>query len=201
MIVITQPNATEEQIQRIVTRVREFGLEAQISRGASRVSIGVIGPEALLREKAIAAMPGVEAMIPVLKPYKLAARDSRGASSVAIGDVRLGENEDVVSITIANATRFVARSLAAGVQVSGAPAVAPPSAKLVWHDADSSMISAYAYNEAEGILEVAFHSTGVYRYFDVPQHIFEGLHQASSKGRYLRAYIMDMYHYDKKRGR
>ncbi len=58
MIVITQPNATEEQIQRIVTRVREFGLEAQISRGASRVIIGVIGPEALLREKPIAAMAG-----------------------------------------------------------------------------------------------------------------------------------------------
>ena len=58
MIVITQPNATEEQIQKIVTRVREFGLEEQISRGASRVIIGVIGPEALLREKAIAAMPG-----------------------------------------------------------------------------------------------------------------------------------------------
>jgi 3-deoxy-7-phosphoheptulonate synthase len=98
MIVITQPNATEEQIQRIITRVREFGLEAQISRGASRVIIGVIGPEALLREKAIAAMPGVEAIVPVLKPYKLAARDSRGASSVAIGDVRLGEHEDVVLI-------------------------------------------------------------------------------------------------------
>ncbi len=98
MIVITQPNATEEQIQRIVTRVREFGLEAQISRGASRVIIGVIGPEALLREKAIAAMRGVEAIVPVLKPYKLAARDSRGASSVPIGDVRLGEHEDVVLI-------------------------------------------------------------------------------------------------------
>ena len=69
MIVITQPTATEEQIQRIVTRVREFGLEAQISRGASRVIIGVIGPEALLREKPIAAMAGVEAIIPVLKPY------------------------------------------------------------------------------------------------------------------------------------
>ncbi len=96
MIVITQPNATEEQIQRIVTRVREFGLEAQVSRGASRVIIGVVGPEALLREKPLAAMAGVEAIVPVLKPYKLAARDSRGASSVAIGNVRLGEHEDVV---------------------------------------------------------------------------------------------------------
>jgi 3-deoxy-7-phosphoheptulonate synthase len=98
MIVITKPNATEEQIQRIITRVREFGLEAQISRGASRVIIGVIGPEALLREKPIAAMAGVEAIVPVLKPYKLAARDSRGASSVVVGDVRLGEHEDVVLI-------------------------------------------------------------------------------------------------------
>src|SRR2546429_8550911 len=60
MIIITQPNATEEQINRIVTRVREFGLDAQISRGASRVIIGVIGPEALLREKPLAAMAGVE---------------------------------------------------------------------------------------------------------------------------------------------
>ena len=51
MIIIAQPNATEEQIARVVTRVREFGLDAQISRGASRVIIGVIGPEALLREK------------------------------------------------------------------------------------------------------------------------------------------------------
>src|SRR5438094_558703 len=99
MIVITQPNATEEQIQRIVTRVREFGLEAQIIRGASRVITGVIGPEALLREKPIAAMAGVEAIIPELKPYKLAGRDSRAASSVVLGDVRLGEHEGVALIS------------------------------------------------------------------------------------------------------
>jgi len=65
MIVITQPKATEEQIQRIITRIREFGLEAQVSRGAARVIIGVVGPDTLLREKAIAAMAGVEAIVPV----------------------------------------------------------------------------------------------------------------------------------------
>ena len=64
MIIITQPNATEEQIERIVARVREFGLEPQISRGASRVIIGVIGAEDLVREKPLAAMPGVEAIVP-----------------------------------------------------------------------------------------------------------------------------------------
>ena len=99
MIIIAQPNATEEQIQRLVTRVREFGLDAQISRGASRVIIGVIGPEALLREKPLAAMPGVEAIVPVLTPYKLASRESRGPSSVSIGGVSIGGNEDVVLIS------------------------------------------------------------------------------------------------------
>ena len=43
MIIITHPNATEEQIEQLVARVREYGLEAQVSRGASRVIIGVTG--------------------------------------------------------------------------------------------------------------------------------------------------------------
>ena len=98
MIVITQPNATESQINGIVDRIRELGLDAQISRGASRVIIGVIGPESLLREKRLAVMPGVEAIVPVLKPYKLASRDSRNPSSVTIGNVKIGGNEDVVLI-------------------------------------------------------------------------------------------------------
>ena len=78
MIIITQPRATEEQIERIVARVREFGLEPHISRGASRVIIGVVGPEDLAREKPLAAMPGVEAIVPVLK------RLTKLASSISL---------------------------------------------------------------------------------------------------------------------
>ena len=96
MIIITQPNATEEQIERVVARVREFGLEAQISRGASRVIIGVIGAEARIREKPFAAMPGVEAIVPVEKPYKLASYEFRGvASTVEIGGVSVGGDRAV----------------------------------------------------------------------------------------------------------
>ncbi|MBI1878439.1 MAG: KTSC domain-containing protein [Chloroflexi bacterium] len=72
---------------------------------------------------------------------------------------------------------------------------------MVWYDADSSMISAFGYDEAERILEVAFHNTGVYRYYDVPKNVFEGLRDASSKGSYIRNMIIDMYPYEKKRGR
>ncbi len=126
-----------------------------------------------------------------------------GACELEAGDfsVVADEGDGLVSIAIANARQFVARALAAGVQVEGAPAVESPKQGMIWYDADSSMISAFGYDEAEGILEVAFHSTGVYRYYDVPRHIFEGLRDASSKGSYLRNCVIDMYPYEKKSGR
>ncbi len=100
MIIITQPSATEAEIDSIVARVHEFGLDAQISRGASRVIIGVIGSEELMREKPLAAMPGVEAIVPVLKPYRLASYEARGkASSVNIGSVTIGAAHDVALIS------------------------------------------------------------------------------------------------------
>jgi uncharacterized protein YuzE len=78
--------------------------------------------------------------------------------------VVVNEAGRLVCVTIANASRFVGQTLAAGIEVEGAPAVEPRTEGMVWYDAGSSMISAFGYDEAEGILEVAFHSTGVYRY-------------------------------------
>src|SRR2546421_11499340 len=99
MIIITQPNATEDQIERVVARVREFGLDAQVSRGASRVIIGVIGAEDRIREKPLAAMPGVEAIVPVEIAHKLASYEFRGpASAVAIGNVKIGVDQNVLLI-------------------------------------------------------------------------------------------------------
>ena len=107
--------------------------------------------------------------------------------------VAVTDYDTVVRITIANASRFVARALASDVEVEGAPEVQPTQGGMVWYDADSSMISAFGYDEAERILDVAFHRTGVYRYYDVPLHVFEGLRDASSKGRHMRGVIIDQY--------
>lgn len=115
--------------------------------------------------------------------------------------VVIDEADTLVSVTIARASRFVARALAAGIEVEGAPTVEPTKEGMVWYDAESSMISAFGYDEAEGILEVAFHRTGVYRYYNVPLHVFEGLRDAGSKGSYMRACIIDMYPWEKSRGR
>ena len=91
MIIITHPSATEEQIEQIVARVHEIGLEAQVSRDASRVIVGVVGPEELVRDHSFGSMPGVEAVVPAKKPYKLASYEARGASStVEICGVSIG---------------------------------------------------------------------------------------------------------------
>lgn len=100
MIIITQPNATEEQIDSVVARVRALGLQPQISRGASRVIIGVDGPEHCSREKPLAGMPGVEAVLPMVKPYKLASYEFKGAASqVSVGGVRVGSKEKIAVIS------------------------------------------------------------------------------------------------------
>jgi len=98
MIIITKPDTTEEQLQHIVERIGEWGLKAQISRGAVRTVVGVIGPEDAVREKPIAAIPGVESVTPVLKPYRLVSREFRDGnpSIVRIGNVPVGGQEVIV---------------------------------------------------------------------------------------------------------
>ncbi len=97
MIIITRPDATEEQIDYIVSRIRNWGLKSEVSRGEHRVVIGVIGPEDKIREKPLGAFPGVESVTPVLKPYKLVAYEFRGRHShVQIGHVTVGAKEVVI---------------------------------------------------------------------------------------------------------
>jgi 3-deoxy-7-phosphoheptulonate synthase len=100
MIIITQPAVTEAQIDHIVARVEEFGLQAQVIRGAMRVVIGVIGPEDVIREKPLAAIAGVESVFAVMKPYKLVAQEN-GATPppIAVGHVKFGSAEPVVLIS------------------------------------------------------------------------------------------------------
>jgi 3-deoxy-7-phosphoheptulonate synthase len=97
MIIVTRPDATEEQIDHIVDRIRSWGLKSEVSRGEMRVVIGVIGPEDKIREKPLGAFPGVESVTPVLKPYKLVAYEFRGRHShVQVGNVTVGAQEVVV---------------------------------------------------------------------------------------------------------
>jgi hypothetical protein len=67
---------------------------------------------------------------------------------------------------------------------------------------ESSMIHAVGYDDETQTLEVIFNSGRIYRYEDVPPEEYEGLMNAESKGRYMRANIIDVYpHYQTSRRR
>jgi KTSC domain len=55
----------------------------------------------------------------------------------------------------------------------------------------SSNLASVGYDFARNLLEIAFRNGSVYQYYDVPHHIYEGLMQASSHGRYFDRFIKD----------
>lgn len=109
-----------------------------------------------------------------------------------------GDEPEAVRLTIEHASRFMAEALAAGVPVAGAGMALPPSSGMTWRGVDSSVISAFGYDESSQTLEVAFNN-GVYRYYGVPPEVAQGLSTAESKGRYLRSEIIGVYPFDRKR--
>lgn len=82
MIIVMKQGAKEEEIQHVVDKLSEFGLEAHISKGKYRTVIGVIGDEEKIMELPLTAYPGVEKVMPVMKPYKLVSREFKAEDTV-----------------------------------------------------------------------------------------------------------------------
>jgi 3-deoxy-7-phosphoheptulonate synthase len=91
MIIVLKPHPTPEQIQHVCDRIEELGLVPHLSQGVSRTIIGVIGDEEKLLAEPLQAIEGVESVMPILKPYKLASREFHADDSVIeLKGVRIG---------------------------------------------------------------------------------------------------------------
>jgi 3-deoxy-7-phosphoheptulonate synthase len=82
MIIVLKPGHAEEDLHRLVRRLEDLGLRAHISKGEQRTIIGAIGDEHVLREVPLESMPGVESVLPILKPYKLVSREFKSDDTV-----------------------------------------------------------------------------------------------------------------------
>ncbi|MBI3319283.1 MAG: 3-deoxy-7-phosphoheptulonate synthase, partial [Candidatus Omnitrophica bacterium] len=97
MIIVLKPNATKKQIDHLVEKIKALGLKPLVSRGVERTIIGVIGEEDLLRVQPLEVVPGVEKVMPVLKPYKLVSREFKPESSIVMVDgLKVGGKEVVI---------------------------------------------------------------------------------------------------------
>ena len=92
MIVVLSPNATEEQVDAVCRRVRAEGMDAHVSRGERRTVVGCVGDETALADVPLAALEGVEAVVPIERPYRMAAREFVADPTVIeVGEARIGE--------------------------------------------------------------------------------------------------------------
>jgi len=91
MIIVLKPDTSPEQLDHILQRINELGLRPHVSKGEQRTIIGVIGDEQKLQTQPLSAMPGVEQVFPILKPFKLASREMKPTDTVVqVGKVRIG---------------------------------------------------------------------------------------------------------------
>ena len=98
VIIVMKKNSTEGQADKVIEWIQSVGYRAHPSYGVERIIIGAVGdsrPKG--QEKFIENLAGVEKVIPILKPYKLASRESRdGNTVISVGDVQFGGPDFIV---------------------------------------------------------------------------------------------------------
>jgi 3-deoxy-7-phosphoheptulonate synthase len=82
MIIIMKMAASQEEVEGVVQRVESLGFRTHLSQGEERTIIGVIGDERPLDKDSLGRMHGVERIVPILRPFKLASRDFQPEDTV-----------------------------------------------------------------------------------------------------------------------
>src|SRR5436190_22789461 len=91
MIIVLKPGTTEAEFDHVIERIQELGLKPHVSKGEHRTIIGVIGDENKLQAEPLAAIDGVEQVLPIMKPFKLSSREMHKADTVVqVGKVKVG---------------------------------------------------------------------------------------------------------------
>src|SRR4051794_41916788 len=90
MIIVLKPQPTPEIVQHVLERIEAMGFTPHLSQGVARTIIGVIGDEDKLQIEPLSAIEGVEQVLPILKPFKLASREMHKANTVVtVGRVKI----------------------------------------------------------------------------------------------------------------
>jgi 3-deoxy-7-phosphoheptulonate synthase len=97
MIIVMSHQADEGQLQAVVERVKEIGLRPAVTRGEDRSIVGVIGSNAYAYREKFSHLPGIQEIVPISKPFKLASREFQPRDTVVdVSGVPIGGPEVVV---------------------------------------------------------------------------------------------------------
>lgn len=97
MIVVMKSEAAEAHVDKVIKKVEELGFTPHLSKGEKRTIIGVVGNQRKVDPEVFLVMSGVDNVVPILKPYKLAGREFRKEnSSVEVNGVKIGGDQLVI---------------------------------------------------------------------------------------------------------
>ncbi len=123
MIIITKSTITEHELDYIRERIEALGLRTHLSRGERRTIIGCIGDEALLESLPLRSMPGVESVMAVLKPYKLASLEfaaDRTVVNAGFGAIFGGGSVSVIAGPCSVENRTMLGQTSRSIRMAGA---------------------------------------------------------------------------------
>jgi 3-deoxy-7-phosphoheptulonate synthase len=92
LLIVMGAGATADQTEHVLARLQEAGVQARVQRGREATVIGAIGEREQLATLPLEGYPGVEQVLPILKPYKLVAREvSPDPTVIEVDGRRLGD--------------------------------------------------------------------------------------------------------------
>jgi 3-deoxy-7-phosphoheptulonate synthase len=97
VIIVMSHQASRPQLDAVVERVKEIGLRPEVSLGEDRAVIGVIGGNAYAYREAFSHLPGIQEILQITKPFKLASREFQPRNTVVdVAGVAIGGDEVVM---------------------------------------------------------------------------------------------------------
>jgi len=93
VLIVMTPGASADEVDHVVARMQEVGVDARVSVGREATVIAATGERELLATLPLEGYPGVEQVLPILKPYKLVAREvSADPTVIDVDGHRLGDH-------------------------------------------------------------------------------------------------------------
>ena len=97
MMIIMNVEASQEQIDLVVSRIEANGFKAHLSQGEERTVIGVVGNNPISTREQFVFLPGVDRIVPISRPYKIASREFIPQNTVfPLDGFQIGGDEVVI---------------------------------------------------------------------------------------------------------
>ena len=91
MIIVMESQASAAQIQHVSSKLQEKGFQVHLSQGIERTIIGAIGQRTQATQDLFETLPGVEKVVPIAQPFKLASRQfKQERTRVQVGSITIG---------------------------------------------------------------------------------------------------------------